>query len=55
LRQLVTGGQEVCVVALRRKALRRLGRARGRKKESSFKERQERRDAPHAAPPMPHF
>jgi hypothetical protein len=25
-RQLVTGGQEVCMVALRRKALRRLGR-----------------------------
>jgi hypothetical protein len=25
-RQLVTGGQEVCLVALRRKALRRLGR-----------------------------
>jgi 23S rRNA (cytidine2498-2'-O)-methyltransferase len=30
-RQLVTGGQEVCLVALRRKALRRLGRKRRRR------------------------
>jgi 23S rRNA (cytidine2498-2'-O)-methyltransferase len=30
VRQLVTGGQEVCLVALRRKALRRLGRRSGR-------------------------
>lgn len=32
LRQLVSGGQEVCLVALRRKALRRLGRTLSRKR-----------------------
>jgi 23S rRNA (cytidine2498-2'-O)-methyltransferase len=31
-RQLVTGGQEVCLVALRRKALRRLGRKARRRR-----------------------
>jgi 23S rRNA (cytidine2498-2'-O)-methyltransferase len=33
MRQLATGGQEVCLVALRRKALRRLGRKRRRKRK----------------------
>ncbi|MCC7475996.1 MAG: hypothetical protein IT425_11425 [Pirellulales bacterium] len=33
-RQLVTGGQEVCLVALRRKALRRLGKLRRRQAEA---------------------
>lgn len=32
-RQLVTGGQEICLVALRRKALRRLGGKRTRKRK----------------------
>ena len=45
-RQVVTGGTEVCVAALRRKALRRLGRSLSRKR---------RRDASHTVPPKPHF
>ena len=35
MRQLVTGGQEICLVALRRKALRRLGGKHGRKRETA--------------------
>jgi 23S rRNA (cytidine2498-2'-O)-methyltransferase len=34
LRQLTSGGQEVCLVALRRKALRRMGRALSRKRKA---------------------
>jgi 23S rRNA (cytidine2498-2'-O)-methyltransferase len=34
LRQLTSGGQEVCLVALRRKALRRMGRAQSRKRRA---------------------
>ena len=55
VRQLVSGGQEVCVVALRRKALRRLGRASGRRRKSTADKRAERHDAPHPPPPAPHF
>jgi 23S rRNA (cytidine2498-2'-O)-methyltransferase len=66
LRQLVSGGQEVCLVALRRKALRRLGRSRGRKRtpdrrrasgrtaKSPTTERT-RQDQPHESPAGPHF
>ena len=50
VRQLITGGTEVCVAALRRKALRRLGRSQGRKRCGS-----ERRDSAHPMPPNPHF
>jgi 23S rRNA (cytidine2498-2'-O)-methyltransferase len=50
-RQLVTGGQEVCLVALRRKALRRLGRKRSWAGALS----RERRDEPHSAPAGPHI
>lgn len=60
-RQLVTGGQEVCVVALRRKALRRLGRKRhhrtagnGRPVESA-EPAVARQDGPHEAASGPHF
>jgi len=55
VRQLVSGGQEVCVVALRRKALRRLGRARSRGRKAKLDTRHERRDDSHPAPPTPHF
>lgn len=48
--QLVTGGQEICLVALRRKALRRLGRKR---KGASALSRK-RLDAGHTALPKPH-
>jgi 23S rRNA (cytidine2498-2'-O)-methyltransferase len=52
VRQLTTGGQEICLVALRRKALRRLGRKKsGRTKKWGVK----RRDAPHSGPIGPHF
>ncbi len=50
-RQLVTGGQEVCLVALRRKALRRL---RGRRHRNS-KNRPTRVDEAHSSPAGPHF
>jgi 23S rRNA (cytidine2498-2'-O)-methyltransferase len=53
-RQLVTGGQEVCLVALRRKALRRLGGKQGRKRQSRVRGKT-RRDAPHPTLPGPHF
>jgi 23S rRNA (cytidine2498-2'-O)-methyltransferase len=53
-RHLVTGGQEVCLVALRRKALRRLGRKSHRKgKPQPIPV--ERQDAPHPQVPFPHF
>jgi 23S rRNA (cytidine2498-2'-O)-methyltransferase len=62
MRQLASGGQEVCLVALRRKELRRLSRKRkGRvQKGSNQGERasargQVRRDPPHPAPAGPHF
>jgi 23S rRNA (cytidine2498-2'-O)-methyltransferase len=51
LRQLATGGQEVCLVALRRKALRRLGKNHGRKRSGATV----RRDAPQTRPSGPHF
>jgi 23S rRNA (cytidine2498-2'-O)-methyltransferase len=51
LRQLVTGGQEVCLVALRRKALRRMGKNRSRKRSGATL----RRDAPQTKPSGPHF
>jgi 23S rRNA (cytidine2498-2'-O)-methyltransferase len=50
-RQLVTGGQEICLVALRRKALRRLGKARRHVRTVS----QKRPDEGHTTPPAPHF
>lgn len=58
LRQLVTGGQEVCLVALRRKALRRLGRTRSRKRKATSGVAAavgNRRDAPQTTVPEPHF
>jgi 23S rRNA (cytidine2498-2'-O)-methyltransferase len=55
-RQLVTGGQEVCLVALRRKALRRLGRKSKHKRKSHPQPQPvERQDAPHPPVPSPHF
>jgi 23S rRNA (cytidine2498-2'-O)-methyltransferase len=51
-RQLVMGGQEVCLVALRRKALRRIGKKSSRKKPSRAAIR---RDAPHSRPSGPHY
>ena len=54
LRQLATGGQEVCLAALRRKALRRLGNSnQARRKRPSRAEN--RRDTGHPTPPSPHF
>jgi 23S rRNA (cytidine2498-2'-O)-methyltransferase len=50
-RQLVTGGQEICLVALRRKALRRLGRKRKDAGAHSLK----RRDEGHTTVPKSHF
>jgi 23S rRNA (cytidine2498-2'-O)-methyltransferase len=50
-RQLVTGGQEICLVALRRKALRRLGKSRRHKRAVS----QKRPDEGHPTLPGPHF
>ena len=50
-RQLVTGGQEICLVALRRKALRRLGKARKHARAVS----QKRPDEGHTTLPGPHF
>ena len=52
LRQLTSGGQEVCLVALRRKALRRLGRKVNRARPLS---RKRRRDDAHKSPAGPHF
>jgi 23S rRNA (cytidine2498-2'-O)-methyltransferase len=50
-RQLVTGGQEICLVALRRKALRRLGR----KRKGAGALSRERPDEGHSTIPGPHF
>lgn len=52
VRQLVSGGTEVCLAALRRKALRRLGRGASR---SSDKRAAQRKDQAHGALPGPHF
>jgi 23S rRNA (cytidine2498-2'-O)-methyltransferase len=59
-RQLVAGGQEVCLVALRRKALRRVGRKLNRKRKArphadSRPHASLRADQPHPTPPEPHF
>jgi 23S rRNA (cytidine2498-2'-O)-methyltransferase len=51
VRHLVTGGQEVCLVALRRKALRRIGKRSRRRKTSAGI----RRDSPHLGPSGPHL
>jgi 23S rRNA (cytidine2498-2'-O)-methyltransferase len=51
LRQLVTGGQEVCLVALRRKALRRMGKNRSRNRKRAAL----RHDPPQTEPSGPHF
>jgi hypothetical protein len=53
-RQLVSGGQEVCLVALRRKALRRVGRKLNRKRKHRGTA-ESRRDEPHSTLPRPHF
>jgi len=58
MRQLASGGQEICLVALRRKELRRLSRKR--KTSSNHGERasaraQTRRDSPHPTLTGPHF
>jgi 23S rRNA (cytidine2498-2'-O)-methyltransferase len=55
MRQLASGGQEVCLVALRRKELRRLNRKRragrrGRRPIGTL-----RFDRPHAVPNPPHI
>jgi 23S rRNA (cytidine2498-2'-O)-methyltransferase len=52
MRQLTTGGQEVCLVALRRKALRRLVHTRSRPRPRAV---WARRDAPHRSSSGPHF
>jgi len=57
-RQLVTGGQEVCLVALRRKALRRLGKKKINAKAQSGRrrgKRERRQDQSHKTLPGPHF
>jgi 23S rRNA (cytidine2498-2'-O)-methyltransferase len=61
MRQLATGGQEVCLVALRRKALRRLSRRQRpaaesrRTGEPASAGGQTRTDPPHSALSGPHF
>jgi 23S rRNA (cytidine2498-2'-O)-methyltransferase len=52
VRQLVTGGQEVCLVALRRKALRRLGRRSNRKRRPRTSQQSD--SLPTQAPPASH-
>jgi 23S rRNA (cytidine2498-2'-O)-methyltransferase len=52
VRQLVTGGQEVCLAALRRKALRRIGNTARRRRPSGAALR---RDLGHKGPAGPHF
>jgi 23S rRNA (cytidine2498-2'-O)-methyltransferase len=56
-KQLVTGGQEVCLVALRRKALRRLTGKAGRKRKSrtTAADSVERHDTAHKDLSGPHF
>jgi 23S rRNA (cytidine2498-2'-O)-methyltransferase len=53
-RQLTTGGQEVCLVALKRKALRRVGAKLNRKRRSRGRETH-RKDEAHSTLPGPHF
>jgi 23S rRNA (cytidine2498-2'-O)-methyltransferase len=53
-RQLLTGGQEVCLVALRRKALRRLSGKHNRKRKPRVSG-ETRVDQPHTTPSEPHF
>jgi 23S rRNA (cytidine2498-2'-O)-methyltransferase len=53
-RQLVTGGQEICLVALRRKALRRLAGKHARRKKSPHRV-ELRVDPAHPTPSEPHF
>jgi 23S rRNA (cytidine2498-2'-O)-methyltransferase len=53
-RQLTTGGQEVCLVALKRKALRRIGAKLSRKPRSRGRVTHRKDDA-HSALPGPHF
>ncbi len=60
MRQLASGGQEVCLVALRRKELRKLGHKRkGRGKKGSGERASARgrvrRDPPHPTLSGPHF
>jgi len=66
MRQLATGGQEICVAALRRRALRRLGRRRTAKtaqpavgqvtaEKTSSTPARLRTDSPHGVPGGPHF
>ena len=66
MRQLATGGQEICLAALRRRALRRLGRKRPTKQAQATGQQtsaeplasataQHRTDAPHTLPDGPHF
>jgi 23S rRNA (cytidine2498-2'-O)-methyltransferase len=54
VRQLTTGGQEVCLVALKRRALRRVGAKPNRKRQSRGK-RTRRKDSAHSTMPGPHF
>jgi 23S rRNA (cytidine2498-2'-O)-methyltransferase len=53
-RQLTTGGQEVCLIALKRKALRRVGVKRGRKRQPQ-RAMTQRKDASHPTLAGPHF
>jgi 23S rRNA (cytidine2498-2'-O)-methyltransferase len=53
-RQLTTGGQEVCLVALKRKALRRVG-AKSHSKRKLRDRGQMRVDPPHSTLHRPHF
>jgi 23S rRNA (cytidine2498-2'-O)-methyltransferase len=53
-RQLTSGGQEVCLVALKRKALRRVGAKLNRKRKSRPKVTR-RKDGSHSTLPGPHF
>lgn len=59
MRQLSTGGQEVCLVALRRKALRRIGRKRKRSRTSGATDAhpalEKRLDPPQTTLSGPHF
>ncbi|MGD9636835.1 MAG: SAM-dependent methyltransferase [Pirellulales bacterium] len=55
MRQLSSGGQEVCLVALRRKALRRLSGKRQGGKKAAAKGGAIRQDPPHQALSGPHF
>jgi hypothetical protein len=57
LRQLASGGQEVCLVALRRKELRRLDRKRKprRRGEPASAGGQRRTDPPQSTLSGPHF